>query len=204
MVNLDVLNTWAQLSCANWSKDKLAREFYRRKCRDVASEYWTSPEHQALMKRYRNGDHSLNTYPWPYSDKNFANWPESDDEDTYSLITDPSDQIIKHSTSYCAWKIYETTGKWPRKSSKEKLDADRWLQFLAEAGYTRVLKRGKELKMFNHYVGVNPNEGESGLVVWMEFASDPDEHWATVSSYVDKRYKVWAVDTNNYRWVLIK
>ena len=156
------------------------------------------------MAKYRNGDHGIDTYPWPYCDEEFADWPENGDADRYSLVTDQSNCIVKHSTSYCAWKIFETTGKWPQKFSREKFNAGRWAEFLAEAGYTKVLKPGEMPEMFRNYVGVKSSEDGSGLVVWAEFASDPDEHWVTVSSYVNKKYKIWVADADDFKWVVIR
>ena len=204
---LKKLNEWAKMSCANWNKDPATHEFYREKYKVAAEAYWRSEKHQRLMYKYRSGDHCVNTYPWPYCEAGFANWEESADKDTYSLILDQSGCVVKHSTSYCAWKIFEITGRWPQRTSHEQLDARHWVQFLAEAGYAEVLKDKEMPKMFSYYVGIKRPEkdrSKSGQVVWMEFASDPEDHWATVSSYVDKKYKIWTVDTYDFQWVFIK
>ena len=197
-------NSWAAMSCANWNKNPVTRKLYREKYRAAAEAYWNSPGHQRLITRYKNGDNTINTYPWPYREAEFANWEESADKDTYSLISDQSGCVIKYPTSYCAWKIFEATGSWPQKKSRERLDARNWIQFLAEAGYTTVLGPSITPLMFHNYVGVlraERDDSEFGLVVWLEFAGDT---WATVSSYIDKKYKIWTVNLSDFQWVLIK
>ena len=204
MKSFAVVNEWAMYSCPRWNPNRLTRHFYRKKYRDAAIDYMRTKEYKGLRKQYNDGNHGINTYPWPYSCPDFANWKEDDTPDGYSLISDQSGCVIRYATSYCAFKIYETTGTWPQKTSNDRLDAKRWQQFLAEAGYTEVLPAGSELSAEHCYVGIKPDEGEWGLVVWADSGEDPDEYWATITTYYNKEFKVMAVDPREYTWVLIK
>ena len=191
------LNAWAKMSCARWNKNPLTRKINRKRYRNAAEDWCRSSEYKQLIRHRRNGD-IVNTYPFPYNDPEFANWEEDDTPDGYSLISDQSGCVIRYSTSYCAWKIFETTGVWPQKTSNERLDAKRWQQFLYEAGYHQICT---ELRIGCNYVGIDPTYGEWGLVVWVEeLQSDK----VLVSSYVNKKFKVWTVDPKDYLWVQIK
>lgn len=112
-----------------------------------------------------------NTYPWPYSDPRFADWEEDDRGKTYTLISDQAGFVIRRSTSYVAWKIYELTGRWPteRGSDGEIFHAKYWQKFLGLNGFTKFVARPEPGK---HYVGIIPDEGEFGQVVWFEGMTD--------------------------------
>lgn len=196
-VNLRTINHWMQMSCARWNENRLLRRYYRMKYRGIAKREFNSAAHQMLIQRYRE-DHRVNTYLWPYCDEAVATWDETLD----SLITDPSNCVIKYATSYCAYKIFETTGKWPRKKTKARLDAKKWVQFLNEAGYTEVMSGPEEMEARHYYVGVKPEHGEWGLVVWIE-ALEKRRTVAEVSTYDDKKYVYMEVDPREYTWVKI-
>ncbi|MBR3248482.1 hypothetical protein IKF89_00405 [Candidatus Saccharibacteria bacterium] len=199
MVTIEQVNEWARLSCPKWNKNKLSRRHYRAKYRNAAKEYWESPEGQRITEFYKYDGYlgtGTNTYPWPYREPDFANWAEDGSDDGYNLISDQSGCVIKYATSYCAWKIFEATGTWPQKTSSERLDAKRWLQFLAEAGYAKVVNHPTNN---HHYVGINPDEGEWGIVVWFEcddiFTLKPN---ILVSSYINKKYQIWYANSDDY------
>ena len=191
------VNSWARKSCTKWNKNRLLRKVNRDKYRNAAKKYWEGPG-KKLTESYESGE-IIDTYPWPYSDPEFANWEEDDDSDNYTLISDQSLCVVKYATSYCAWKIFEATGAWPQKTSAERLDAYRWVQFLGEAGYNTMTPRPSD---GHRYVGINPGISEWGLVAWFE--KELEDGNVLVSSYVDKCYKAWPVDPNSYYWVLIK
>lgn len=199
MRSLKQVNNWARLSCPRWNKNGLTRRWNRAKYRKAAQEYWESPEWQEVINKYKSGIKRLNTYPWPYASPDFANWEEDDSPDGYSLISDQSGCVIRYATSYCAWKIFEATGKWPQKQSRERLDAKRWQQFLAEAGYSKVVERPEKE---HSYVGIIPNEGEWGLVVWAE-SEVLDIGAINISTYIDGGYIFTTVDPTKYTWVEI-
>lgn len=209
---LQEVNKWAKKSCPRWNKNQLSRRAYRKAYRDAAIEFANSSTGERISGLYLSGVKEINTYPWPYSDPDFANWEEDDSEKGYSLISDQSGCVVKYATSYCAWKIYELTGVWPQKTSSERLDAKRWVQFLAEAGYTETVSRPENR---HYYVGVKPDEGKWGLVVWFEsddaqlaakFGGKPfeDDSHIFVSSYVDKAYKAWWAAADDFTWVKIR
>lgn len=201
MSTLERVNSWAQKSCTKWNKNRLSRIFFRRRYRKVAKKYWKSPDHRRLIARYQEGARYINTYPWPYKDPGFANWEENDTSTDYSLISDQSGCAIRYSTSYCAWKIFEATGTWPRKKSTKRLDAKHWQQFLAEAGYTNVVT---EIDPSHYYVGIHPNEGEWGIVVWYEAHIDNSQQNICVSSYIDHRHRLWRAKVSDFTWIKIK
>lgn len=204
MVTLEKVNEWARKSCPRWNKNKLSRRAYRKAYRDAAKEWWESPAGQDLMAKYRDRDQDglcfIDTYPWPYREQDFANWEEDDSSDGYSLISDQSGCVVKYATSYCAWKIFEATGTWPQKTSKERLDARRWVQFLAEAGYTEVVDY---LEAGHHYVGIDPDVGEWGIVVWLDGYID-NSPVGYMSSYRNGEFVTWIDDIHCYTWVKIK
>ena len=195
--SIKVANFWAKLSCPRWNKIRPLRHFARKKYRNLAKECWESAWWVCKTDKYQKGSWDINTYPMPYAHPYFANWEEDDSKKGYSLISDQSGCVIKYSTSYCAWKIFEATGVWPQKTSKQRLDAKNWEQFLEEAGYDVVTE---DPDPDFHYVGINPNLGEWGLVVWLE---EVDDETAIVSTYVNKEYRFFEIEKNEYSWVKI-
>jgi hypothetical protein len=78
------------------------------------------------------------------------------------------------------------------------MDAKNWVTFLAEAGYRAI----DDIPVpGHHYVGV-----KWGLVVWYEKTLEPKAK-ISVSSYIEKKYRVWSIDLaemmNKYIWVRI-
>ena len=197
-------NLAAKKSCRRWNKNPLSRKANRASYRKMAKSYWSSEAHQKLIAEYKSGDHFINTYPWPYSDNSFADWPESSAKNTYSLISDQSGFVIRHSTSYCAWKIFECNGVWPRRITRERMDAKDWLKFLSEAGYARVIKATEPLQKGHHYVGVDPRYGKFGLVVWLEDFDEGFNGWVVeYSTYLNGCYTYCSSDRNDFTWVQI-
>lgn len=198
VATLGTANRWAQNSCPRWNKNRTSRKLYRFGYRMIANRFFHSKEHQRLVKRYKSGETTLNTYLWPYAHPNFASWEESDDAEDYSLVSDPSGCVVKYATSYVAYKIFEETGAWPKKKTRIRLDAKNWMQFLAEAGYTTIVDKPVHTK---HYVGVlrEPTKYEFGLVVWFE-ADLPGGKFA-VSTYVNKRYQRMTLSAEDCFWV---
>ena len=193
------VNEWARKSCTKWNKNRFSRVINRRRYRNTAQQFWESRAGQELTEQYRSGK-IIDTYPWPYCDPGFANWEEDDSPENYSLISDQSSCVVKYATSYCAWKIFEATGSWPQKTSRERLDANRWQQFLEEAGYHHP---ATHLFAGHRYVGISGDQkySEWGVVVWFEENRD---NKVLVSSYVDKQYKKWEADPSEFTWVLIE
>lgn len=211
-MNLILVNQWAKLSCPRWNQGgdsdrslKLhaqSRRFFRKLYRKAAENYWKSGKGRKATEEYKNGKRNLNTYPWPYVDPKFASWPEDDSNGGYNLISDQSNCVVRYATSYVAWKIFEETGTWPQKKSNRRLDAKRWVQFLAEAGYTEIVN--PPLKNGHHYVGVDPTAGIYGSVVWFEETIiDFTSGIANISTYRDRKYDFFPVRVDDYAWVKI-
>lgn len=122
-----------------------------------------------------------NTYPEPY---------RSAAQDS---MTDPSTCYNRECVSYCAWKINEVTGKWPRRTGG--MNARDWVARLSENGYREVAAPQNGGK----YVGVT-TAGTYGHVVWFEEGS-------TISEYnysVRGGFSVRTINTSAYRWMEIK
>ena len=205
MANLATVNHWAKMSCDKWNKFGLLRRFYRKLYRHAARKYWDSSSARARTKQYQDGYYYFDTYPWPYKDCNFADWPEDDTTGSYTLITDQSNFVIKHCTSYCAWKIFESTGHWPQRKTHRRFDAKLWQEFLAEAGYETI---AVELQRGHRYVGIDEHhQSDFGEVVWFERHCNFDKEQRTgviVSTYRDKKYFCGSVDPQKYLWIQIK
>lgn len=122
-----------------------------------------------------------NTYPEPY---------RSAKKD--SLI-DPSTCYNRECTSYCAWKIKEATGNWPKRTGD--MNARNWLYRLPENGYgTRVASPNG-----NKCVGVSTG-GKYGHVVW----SDGTLHISEYNYYSNGTYSERNVNAKNYQWFVVK
>ena len=195
-MNLKTANKIAQNSCYRWQKNRWCRRINRYRYRKIAKKYWESKDHQQIIAAYKNGEKEINTYPWPYSDEGFADWSEVDG----MIVSDQSGYTIRHSTSYCAWKIFEETGEWPKKRGVRCYSSRRWKKFLSKIGYTEV-SLASELDLDNHrYVGIRRDEHDWGLVVWAE---ERKKDKINVSAYVDGSYKFWEVDPLEFTWVKI-
>lgn len=122
-----------------------------------------------------------NTYPNPYRDA---------PQDT---LVDPSTCYNRECVSYCAWKINEVTGSWPRRTGG--MNAKDWVARLTENGYKEVSAPQNGGK----YVGVS-TAGTYGHVVWFEEGS-------TISEYnysVRGGFSVRTINLGAYRWMEIK
>ena len=204
MFGLNLVNRWARLSCDKWNKVALLRRFYRALYRHAARKDWESPRARQKTQQYQDVYYYFDTYPWPYNDPNFANWEEDDTIGNYTLVTDQSNFVIKHCTSYCAWKIFEFTGHWPRRKTHRRFDAKLWQEFLTEAGYETIIT---EPQSGHRYVGVEEHsQSEFGEVVWFEKTCDPNKEGRTgvlVSTYRHKKYFCGPVNPQKYLWIQI-
>lgn len=123
-----------------------------------------------------------NTYPEPYRSK-----PKN------SLI-DPSTCYNRQCTSYCAWKIKEATGNWPKRTGD--MNARNWKARLAENGYKKVVStpsgNGK-------CVGIS-TAGRWGHVVWANNSLFISEYNYNSNGNYHER----TVAQNAFTWVQIK
>ena len=151
----------------------------------------------------------VDTYPWPYREPWFADWEESDNKENYSLVGDHAGFIVKHSTSYCAWKINELTRSWPdRPRCMIDCSAAHWHRLLFHNGYRNTVKRPEPGK---NYIGIAPDRGLYGEVVWFEGFDDGssvDRENDTggkivYTTYRDKTFVVGVAPAEWYIWVEI-
>lgn len=127
-------------------------------------------------------------------DNTYPNTPKPYKTAAVDTITDPSTCYNRECVSYCAWKICETTGKWPTRTGG--MNARYWVERLAENGYTKVVDRPQN---GGKYVGVT-DKGEYGHVVWFEEGTTVSEY-----NYLYRGdFSVRNVDTTAYKWVEIK
>lgn len=123
----------------------------------------------------------VNTYPEPY---------RSAGKDTK---VDPSTCYNRECVSYCAWKICEVTGAWPKRTGD--MNAKNWIYRLPSWGYKKV----SAPKAGGLYVGVLPS-GKYGHVVWFEYGN-------TISEYnygSAGNYGVRNINLGQYQWFEIK
>lgn len=212
IVLVKIANFLAKYSCPKWNGANatnrlsiLIHKVLRRLCRYAlwglvlaSNKIWG----KAAMEELGN------TYPFLF--RLIANWEEDDG----ALVVDPANFVIKYATSYCAWKIYELTGKWPTNpveivdaeeyaKRERKHDAKYWLEFLqAQDCY---IEAAETVRPMHHYIGIDPDYGEYGLVVWFEttrynFKCDCVDG-ALVSTYENKQYLRKEVLLADFTWV---
>ncbi len=174
-----IANFFAKYSTPRWNPIRPLRVVCRKIYQGMGNLYVRfSPAQRGYMEDCRvcRIGRRLDTYPWPYSDPDFAAWPEDDGivapgepatDRGYTLISDPIGFVIRRPTSYCAWKIYEATGELLQHPKHRRCDAKDWLTLLAKNGYNEIVLE-TALRDGMNYVGVIPKYGEHGLVVWFE------------------------------------
>lgn len=142
---------------------------------DPILDYEQIPDELAGMGGFAN------TYPEPY---------RSAAQDS---MLDPSTCYNRECVSYCAWKIYELTCKWPKRTGG--MNAKYWVQRLAENGYGKIVARPQN---GGKYVGVS-TVGQYGHVVWFE-----EENVITEYNYASRgAFSVRVINLNAYTWVEI-
>lgn len=220
---LKLANHCATMSCARWNKsrwnpktslgksiktkliDKIyqfSRWCYRRKYWEMSETAWEFGGQRIWIGiLQKNRRIPLNSYPWPYSSPQFARWTENADPEDCSLVFDPSGFVIRHCMSYCAWKIREITGKWPKCEVAAWIQPKNWLYYLEVLGYKEV---DITPQPGYRYVGIDPFYGEHGMVFWYE--GKTVKNGAMVSTYRNKSFDSWIIreeDTSNNIWIRI-
>lgn len=233
MFFVKLANFLAKYSCSKWNHYRVLRRVCRAGYRSMADitailqrlKLIGPAVHFERSKLSKVPLASFDTYPYLYRNPDFAPWEEDDDPKNYTLITDPANFVIRRSTSYCAWKIYELTGRWPivrsyneinrkqyleislaledippeeRRPAEARFDAKYWREFLALNGYTKVVEAPIS---GHHYVGIQPDEGEFGQVVWVDSVNAEQ---ILVSTYFDFEYRVYKyAGVQNTTWIEI-
>ena len=123
-----------------------------------------------------------NTYPEPYRSK-----PKGS-------ITDPSTCYNRHCTSYCAWKIREATGKWPKRTGD--MNAKNWVARLSENGYK---KRVNTPVGNGKCVGFSTT-GKYGHVLW----ADNSLYISEYNYMSNGNYHERTVAAGSWIWIQIK
>ena len=151
----------------------------------------------------------VDTYPWPFCTSWFADWEEVSEKNHYSLVSDRAGFVVKHSTSYCAWKIDEFTGsRLTRPRCMTDCSAAHWHRLLFFNDYRNTVKRPSPGR---HYIGIMPSRYKYGEVVWFEgfedgFSCEKENDTGRsiiFSTYRDKKFFVGCAPAEWYIWVEI-
>lgn len=204
-----IVNFYARNSVTAFQKKRYLRKLSRL-CYQAISNFYcaVSPEY-IRHQRMQDGGALIDTYPWPYREAWFADWEEDSNPDTYSLVGDTAGFVIKHSTSYCAWKIFEFNNSWLKRTARlHSHDAKHWHCLLFYNGYSNTVKRPEPGKK---YIGIAASKGVHGEVVWFEGFDDgySVDHTNDTggriiySTYRDKEYTIGAALDEWYVWVEI-
>ena len=156
---IKIANFFAKQSCAAWQSNRIVRVICRHIYRFIM---------EADAKEY------------PYANLDFANWPESDG-DFYTLVTDSSGFIIRHSTSYVSWLMKKHCGSspklpkpGPRNPGEHHFDAKHWGEILEYNGWQKVSKTDwpsyRDIFDERHFIGIITDTDEFGLLVWFNNA----------------------------------
>jgi hypothetical protein len=162
-LKINLANFFAKQSCSAWQKNRIVRKL----CRDT---------YRLIME--------TGAANYPYANSDFADWPESDG-DSYTLVTDSSNFVIRHSASYIAWMMKKHCGGWPklpvpgeRKPGEHNFDAKHWNEVLEFNGWQELSEyEWPEMAAGSddtHYIGIMPGEGEFGQLVWLMHAGSGD------------------------------
>lgn len=191
---MEMLNRWALKSVSANNSNRVSRVLHRFLYQAVARLYCVFSRDWRLRKSmYENGCFELDTYAWPYCSPEFAGWPEEEGW----LISDSCGFVIRHSTSYCAQKLHEISGRWLRHGRGEIYHAKDWLQLLEINGYDEIVREPRD---GNAYIGVIPDYGEYGLVVWFE---QMEGRLAVFSTYRDGKHLVSRETPDHATWVRV-
>ena len=205
-VTIEKANEWAMMSCSRWCKSRRIRDFNRGLYLALVETAYKIPELKKYSEKSLAGDYQTNSYPWPFVHPDFANWEEEYNAKDCTLVLDRSGCIVKHDTSYIAWKIYESTGEWPRKTSKSIICDLDWIKFLSKSGYHEM---ADEPIPGHKYVGIYPIDKNLSVGLWYETTiSDlepgQENENIIVSTYIQKRYTVIRINSEKVSWIKIK
>lgn len=124
---------------------------------------------------------AINTYPEPYRSR-----PKDS-------MTDPSTCYNRECTSYCAWKVKETTGSWLKRTGD--MNAKNWIYRLPENGFKTRVSSPNGAKC----IGVRTS-GEHGHVVWSDGTLNiTDYNWNKTGEFLEHR-----VASSTYTWFVIR
>lgn len=206
MPKLNAINHWARLSCDRWNKNQLSRRVYRKLYQRAAKKCWESPAWRKKTEQYQDGYYYFDTYPWPYNHPCFANWGESSTPGDSTLVLDQAGFVIKTGASYCAWKIYESTGRWLRNDVMHlPYHGELVSLYLLQNGYHVVT--ALEPRRGCRYIGVGNHDSEAkDEAVWFEKPCDRQDgrEGVIASTYRGQKYFCGSVNPKDYTWIQIK
>lgn len=123
-----------------------------------------------------------------------------EDEEVYNIEVSGSHTYIADNhgvhncVSYCAWKIYELTGRWLTRTGS--MNAKEWVARLRENGYGMVVSAPQN---GGKYVGIS-TAGQYGHAIWFEEGSTISEY-----NYVARgTFSVRQINLGAYIWVQIQ
>ena len=186
--------------------------FLRYVCRQLyqaMSECWTatSPAFINAQERLEAGD-LVDTYPWPYRERWFADWEE--DEARGTAVLDANGFIVRHDTSYCAWKVYEAVGAYilcPDGASGS--DASIWRRLLSDAGFLCVLDRPQPGRP---HIGISNRLSRNPEVIWYEGYDSglgsidreiDTDGYVIFTTYRDGKYFIGTTPADRYTWIQV-
>ena len=199
----------AKNSVTRFQERRLIRGICRNGYKELADLYCVLSPQFIKQQNLAEKGIIVDTYPWPYRESWFADWEETDKKECYSLVGDHAGFIVKHSTSYCAWKINELTRSWPeRPKCMHDCSAAHWHRLLFLNGFRNTVKRPSPGR---HYIGIMPSHYDHGEVVWFEGYKDgfscekenDTDGFIIFSTYRDKKFFVGAAPAEWYIWVEI-
>lgn len=110
-------------------------------------------------------------------------------------LLDPAAFYNRECTSYCAWKVYEYTGRWLTQTQES--NAKNWGAMLQRNGYKPVSKPSGSGK----FVGILPDSGPYGHVYWWEGGNTVSQYnWSNPPTGL---YSTMQVDLNEAIWYQI-
>lgn len=132
---------------------------------------------------------ATNTYPEPYRSA------------ALDALIDPSTCYNRECTSYCAWKIKEATGKWPKRTGD--MNAKNWVARLKENGYKTIVSTPIGNGKCVGVCGANKNStGAYGHVLWADgslYISEYNYPWPFYKAKFHER----TVKASDWTWVQI-
>ena len=181
MNKISIANFFAKYSCTKWNKIRAIRVMFRI-------------IYHAIME--------IGAADYPYANREFAKWPESG----ITAIVDSWDFVIRHCTSYCAWMVWLYTGrrlKKPKPGFREPdenaWDAKHWDKLLPYNGWQPVNDLTYLVTMRNtlgcYCIGLIPDEGKYGLVVWLEGIEGDEFCYSTYRNYRKVSERITATDS---------
>ena len=193
------VNLHAMKSITAVNKNRYSRYFHRSLYRLATKRYCNSKNWREMLQLHEENPRMVDPYPWPLCHPDFANWDENDEEESYSLVSDPSGMVVKYATSYCACMIYGYTGKWIRYNANAR-DANNWVSVLRANGFSKIVTTPE---YGYHYIGILRDETADhghGLVVWLERRTGSLIEYST---YQDHTYRVSQDRAKRFIWIQI-